>query len=436
MSLIRTIGTLILSVCSLPLFAKSPSIDPPPASEASQPGWNVLGGSFLEKSPVDGFTFEWQYFMVHDQQKKFTGSIGYVLVDPRGHLGKISDGESKSKWKLPVSLMPSGASVAIAGRWADGSHFSNYERFPSGYKVSTDSKNFAAKDSEKQMFAVLTEESKVSALGGAFRLQGQTPDVAWDLLVTPDWADSGADQLNSPFGPLSGRDVGFLPGENWTVHMQWPRTQVEGTMTNLKTGERLPISGHGYRENSWGRWNFALDGWVFSVVSDKASKVQWAWQTYHKSKDMDWLDVSFDDQGRRQSLRLFAKENQLRWKLKDWTFDDEAHQCIPHAAEVVAQNDDYIIRAAYDLSGNNQRPMLSNATALTRIFVIMIHMPTIHGTIENRNTGEIVARFEGQGGGEFSTTRSIWNDISPANCENWGKRFEKEYAPVKGLEID
>jgi hypothetical protein len=150
---------------------------------------------------------------------------------------------------------------------------------------------------------------------------------------------------------------------------------------------------------------------------------------------MDWLDVRFEDQGQTKSLRLFAKDDQLRWKLKNWSFDKDARQCVPGAAEVLAQNDDYIVRAAYDLSGNSQRPMLSNATALTRIFVIMIHMPTIKGTIENRKTGEIIASFEGQGGGEFSTTRSIWNDISAHNCENWGKRFNEEYTPVKGLEF-
>ncbi len=405
----------------------------PPPTIGQEPGWNVLTPPYLQSSPVDGFTFEWQYFMVHDAKRQFTGSIGYVLVDPRGRLGNITDEESLSRWKLPVSLMPSGASLAIAGRWSDGSSFSNYQRFANEFTVSSQTKNFTAKDSQREMFATLTEETKVNALGGAFRLEGQTEDVAWDLLVTPDWMDAGADQLGAPFGPVSGKDVGFLPGESWNVHMQWPRTHVEGTMTNRKTGETLPISGHGYRENSWGRWNFALDGWVFSVLSDEQSKVQWAWQTYHKSKDMDWLDVRFQDQGVNKSLRFFAKDNQLRWKLKDWFYHRGAHQCVPNAVEVLAQNDDYRIRASYELT-DAQLPMLSNATALTRIFVIMIHTPIIKGSIENRKTGEIVATFAGQGGGEFSTTRSLWSDIKPEQCEHWGQRFRKEYSQVPGLD--
>lgn len=420
----------LLVLAALPFNAAFAAVEPAPAARES--GWHVLNGDYLGLSPIDGFTFEWQYFMVHDASGQFTGSIGYVLVDPRGRLGGISDTEGWARWRLPVSVMPSGASIAIAGRWADGSGFSNYERFTSGYEVSGASKNFVASDSERKLSAVLIEETKVSALGGSFRLRGETPDANWDFTVTPDWPDAGADQLERPFGPVSGSDVGFLPGESWNVHMQWPRTRVTGTMTNLRTGETITISGHGYRENSWGRWNFAVDGWAFAVVSDARSKVMWSWQSYHKSKQMDWLDVRFRDRGVTKSLRLYAKENQLRWRLKDWSFDQAARACIPHAVEVVGQDANYRIRASYDLT-EAQQPMLSNATALTRIFVIMTHTPKIRGTIINRNTGDTVASFEAQGGGEFSTTRFVRDDLSPSDCERWGQRFTSEYEEIPGL---
>ena len=402
------------------------------APVTSPSGWHVLHSDYLGLSPVDGFTFEWQYFMVHDASGQFTGSIGYVLVDPRGRLGGVSESEGWVRWRLPVSLMPSGASVAIAGRWADGSGFSNYERFTDGYEVSDTSKNFLASDSARDLTAVLIEEKKVTAVSGSFRLRGETPDATWDLIVTPDWPDAGADQIGSPFGPVSGNDVGFLPGETWNVHMQWPRTRVEGKMTNRRTGESIQISGHGYRENSWGRWNFAVDGWAFAILSDARSKVMWSWQSYHKSKEMDWLDVRFKDRGVTKSLRLFSKDDQLRWRLKDWSFDQEAYACIPHAVEVVGQDANYRIYATYDLN-EAQQPMLSNATALTRIFVIMTHTPKIKGTIINRNTGQTVTTFEGQGGGEFSTTRSLRGGVSPADCERWGQRFAQEYEEIAGI---
>lgn len=393
-------------------------------------GWNVLNGPYKTQSLVDGFIFEWQYFMVHDAQKQFTGSIGFVLVDPKGRLGKTAPNDPIARFKnmlFPISIMPSGASVAVAGTWADGSQFANYERFASDYTVSPTGKSFRAKDERKGLRANLLEVETITPGGGKFKLEGRTPDAEWNLDVTPDWSENNGDAVELPFGPISGNDVGFLPGERWTVHMQWPRTRVTGTMKNLKTGASYDVSGHGYRENSWGRWNFALDGWAFSVASDAARRVQWAWQTYHKSKDMDWLDVAFVDRGQQQRLRFFAKEDTLRWKLKDWFFHTGARQCVPNAVEVVAENADYRVKAAYDLTGK-QLPMLSTATPLTRVFVIMIHMPVIKGTIENVKTGELVTAFEAQGGGEFSTTRSVWRDLPEERCENWGRRFNTEYA--------
>lgn len=397
--------------------------------ETIHAGWNVLNDSYLKGSLVDGFTFEWQYFMVHDAQKQFTGSIGYVLVDPRGRLGETAHVDTLTKIKstvFPYSIMPSGASVALAGTWGDGSQFSNYERFSPSYEVSKTDKNFSAENVNQGFSAQLLEVEKVTADGGIFRLKGTTEDASWDLLVTPDSFEKSGDTSSDPFGPITASDVGFLPGERWTVHMQWPRTKVEGTMKNLKTGETYDISGHGYRENSWGRWNFALDGWAFSIVSDAQSRVQWAWQSYHTSKVMDWLDVSFEDEGQAQNLRFFAKDDTLRWKLKDWYFHPEARQCVPNSVEVVAQDKNYRIKASYDLT-NKQLPMLSKATPLTSIFVIMIHMPYIKGTIERVDSGELIKTFEGQGGGEFSTTRSIWNNISEKDCEKWGDRFNTEY---------
>ncbi|MEY3902288.1 MAG: hypothetical protein RL189_1594 [Pseudomonadota bacterium] len=400
-----------------------------------QSGWNVLGDAFLTPSQLDGITFEWQYFMIHDKENKFTGSIGYVLADPRGHLGKTSNSTDNDRWMLPVSLMPSGASVAIGGRWAGDSRISNYHRYSKGFSASHLTKDFSAQDEDASLFAKLTEQRRISANEGLLRLEGRTNDFAWDLNVTPDWIDSNSDESNQPFGPLSGRDVGYLPGENWTVHMQWPRTHVEGTLVNRRTGEELSISGHGYRENAWGRWNFAVDGWAFSVLSDEKSKVQWAWQSYHKSRDMDWLDVRFDDSGVTKRLRLFAKENQLRWNLKDWTYDSSARQCVPNTVEVVGLTNDYEIRAHYSLADGHQQAMISDATPLTRAYVIMVHTPLIQGTIRSRKNGNIITSFQGQGGGEFSFHRNLVDSSGELDCGRMEKHFSQEYAPVKGIEF-
>lgn len=398
-------------------------------------GWNILQPPYTNyTSPIDGFTFEWQYFMVHDARGQFTGSIGFVLADPKGRLGTPSSDGAIVPSKvppLPFSVMPSGANVAVGGKWGDGSWLSNYERLQDAPRVDPNDKGFSARDTKQGYFAQLTEVERVTPTSGVLELQGRTKDAAWDLTVTPEWITGSpvaTDSAGVPFGPITGRDVGVLfPGEKWTVHMQWPRTRVSGTMVNLRSGQTFNVSGHGYRENSWGRWNFALDGWAFAVVSDAASQVQWAWQSYHKSKSMDWLDVSFMDQGTQVTRRLFAASDQLRWTLGDWSFDPEARQCVPNKVDVVAGDQDYVIKASYGLRGA-QVPLLSSVTPLTTIFVIMIQTPYIRGTIESAKTGRLVTSFEGQGGGEFSTTRSVKSSIDDQECALWGEqRFNREY---------
>jgi hypothetical protein len=388
----------------------------------SESGWNIFKKTYSRPSAIDGFSFEWQYFMIHDDQNQFTGSIGYVLADPRGRLGNAQPtnaGDELKKRLFPLSLMPSGANVAIAGRWSDGSLFADYQRFSSNYIIGQKSWDFMTQRNTQGYIAQLQEMQPVSAGEGLFQLTGETDSVTWALSVSPDHL-FGKSALEFP--TMSGNDVGYLPTEHWNVHMEWPRTHVEGTITNKKTQQTYNIEGHGYRENAWGRWNFALDGWAFSIVSDETHRVQWAWQTYHKSKQMDWLDVSFIDQGTTRVRRFFAKNKELKWTLTDWFFDRKARQCVPNAFEIIAQDQDYRIRASYDLTGK-QIPMLSTSTPLTNMYVIMIHTPYIKGVIENAKTGEVVTYFEGQGGGEFSTPRSLWKDLSTTDCEQWGQRF-------------
>ena len=49
-------------------------------------GWEVLTSRYTSSIPpfIDGITFQWDYFMIHSTE--FTGSIGYVVADPRGKL--------------------------------------------------------------------------------------------------------------------------------------------------------------------------------------------------------------------------------------------------------------------------------------------------------------------------------------------------------------
>lgn len=381
--------------------------------EPAQPlgGWNILQQEYVDARLLDGFSLEWDYFMIHDADEDFTGIIGLVLADPRGRLGDPQPNEI-----IQFDLMPSGGNVAVAGQFADGQRISNFKDFGiAATTASATERTFEASGGGEFATMAPTED-------GGLHLVGQSADVAYDLVVHQDWVDRPA------FEPRTAHDVATIPGEFWTVNMLWPRTRVTGTITRLTDNTTYDIDGHGYRENSWGRWAFVLGGWDFGIVSDDSTGVQWAWQSYHKGETLDMLDVSFYDQGELQSIRFERSEGDLGWKHDSWRWERKARQCMPRNTRLVADNGDYRVEAYIDI-GNDQIPLLSNATIVTSVYVIQEWFPVITGTITNLNTGEVVTSFAGRAGGEISYLKSALPWRSTLGCTLWGRTLYRAPMP-------
>lgn len=374
-------------------------------------GWNIMSPEYLEPSDIDGISFEWDYFMVHASDGAFTGSVGYLFANPRNVSG-LGD------------LLPKGGNAAVAGLFKDGGRAADYRNFGiDGSSISGTERRFDAQGDGDGQFAKMTpERAAVAGEPDSLHLEGKTDAFAWDLRVVQDWPALSAS--GSVFAPMRGDDVGsLLTDENWNVNMLWPRTRIDGAVTRLGTGEQIAVSGHGYRENSWGRWAFNMGGWDFGVVSDEASGVSWAWQSYHKkSVALDYVDVGFVDDGAVKLEQFRASNGEVGWSHPSWTFDAEARLCVPLTTHVEAQNAEYRIVADLDLK-DRQVPMLSDATSATKQYVIMIQFPLVSGTITRRSDGVQVAAFSGQGGGELSNARSQATSMTDAECNEWGAAF-------------
>lgn len=197
-------------------------------------------------------------------------------------------------------------------------------------------------------------------------------------------------------------------------------------MTNKVTGEVLSIDGHGYRENSLGRWLFALDGWDFAIFSDmqRAGErgVAWQWQSYHKSSSglANTVDISFYDGDELKALHFSLPEGNVGWYHDSWSFSKTARQCVPRNSVIEAANDEYYIRVDI-LVGESQTPLLSDATPVTGAYVINEWMPAVNGTIKRQSDGSIVDTFQGVAGGEISFLRSLLSHHSDEYCKWWGK---------------
>jgi len=408
---------------------------------SGQRGWDILQPEYLAevagRGAMDGVTFQWDYFMVHDDD--FTGSFGTVVANPRNN------------W-LTSNLMPTGGSVAIAGKFLSGSNagvmFANYYRFgkdgtpgpaPEGwYTASADSREFhgaAPRGSQPDFYY-----GNIVPEGDGLRLSGGTDDFEWDLLMTQDWTDrcdpdylaafpsvtgSGSDVSNTPF-PMNL----FIRNEFWSVDMAWMRTRAVGWIRNRNTLETFEIDGHGYRETAWGPWAFNYSGWDFIIASDEATQVQWSLQTYHHSEELDYLDVSFYDDGALKNER-FSLRGELGWVHQDWKYDTEARQCLPEDMTVIGRNDDYLVEAFVsidDTTEDNQIPMLSDLTPFTKEYTIVIRAATVDVTIRRAGTGEAVAEFQEKvGGGEFGIARRPegTTPLTEQECAIWGSFYTR-----------
>lgn len=382
-------------------------------------GWRILGAEYSEDHPADFLTFEWDYFMVHDDGGKFTGSIGYLIANPR-----------ESDFAGFETLVPKGGNVAIVGMFEEGAFVSEYYNFPPGsYTASESERSFEARDDDTDFWAEMVPISASDDQNEQLHLRGANKSAQWDLKISQDWpALSSSDELFVP-----GRDdgLGTLESleieEEWNVDMLWPRTRVTGSITNIESGEKYNIHGHGYRENAWGRWAFNQGGWDFAVVSDENSNVMCAWQTYHyKSDKLDYLDLAFVEDGEIVLEHFNATANQFGWEHPQWKFDPVARQCVPLSTKIKARNQRYEVEATATI-GDHQVPLLSDLTPATDMFVIMGQFPTLKGKITNLETNREI-EFEGQGGGEFSAARRAQELAPPSDkeCEDFGSQFASE----------
>ncbi len=393
-------------------------------------GWNIMSQTWKDAAgdtsvdlpvldvdltlPLDGLSLEWDYFMIHDDD--FTGIIGYVVADPRGLLGG-------KKIDL-LNLMPSGGNVTIAGEFSDrpSDPIADFAAFGlDGFAAGESSRTFTG-GNEKNDAQWATMEVE----GDGVRLRGQTASAAYDLLVTEDWAADFANVRSNhgtagdpAFGPATSTEIGLtnrlglnFDTEQWTVNMLWPRSRVQGTIVDLATGNSKSIDGHGYRENSFGRWAFVVDGWDFAIASGENTMqegerdhLQWTWQTYHLDDKLDFVEVMFYEDGQADPtyLRLDGNKGELGWEHDRWKYDSAVGRCVPTETDVIAANGEYRVTTKINI-GDRQVPILSDATWVTNLYAIMEHFPTVDVTI-TRN-GQKVAEGNGiQAGGEISFLR-------------------------------
>jgi hypothetical protein len=360
-------------------------------------GWNILQDDYRKFNALDGFSLEWDYYSFHDDDGKFTGVVGIVVADPEGKLG---GNETFSA----LNLMPSGVNFALYGQFPGKEPVAIYTPLGLGHEVGVNERSLYAEGED----GVFIEEIPVPGENGepdVMIIRGNNGAYAWDFSVNQGFTDY------APLKPetwVVGNDTdALLPDEHWTVNMLWPTTEVHGSITDLSTGETTEINGHGYRENSFGRWAFVLGGWDFAFMSDPDTHVQWAFQTYHfNTENLDYVDVDFLDNGNPVVQRFHAEDGELGWVHGDWQWDAEARQYLPTDLTVVGKNDQYTVEAYVNI-GSNYAPMLSDVTFIVETYCIFAQMPWITGVVKRTETGEVVATFEGQGGGEFSVMRSF-----------------------------
>ncbi len=416
---------MLAAACSLSLTAAA--VAQAPAKNDPLGGWHTMASDYDTGHALDGLSIEWDYHMIHDSDGEFTGIIGYVLADPRRRIG-----DGRFKWgNIDLDLMPSGGNVAVVGKFADGSKLSSYTAFGTRTTVASGTDRTFSTSGSGGNFAKITPV-RVAGQADEMILEGQNDKFEWNLTVSEQWSERYTavdNNTDSPFSLVKSQgDIGVIPGESWNVDMLWPRTKVVGTITRRDNGKVINIDGHGYRENSWGRWAFVLGGWDFAILSDATTGVEWAWQSYHPSaQSLDTLDVSFLQNGQVKLERFRTTDGTLGWYHTGWHYEFGGRQCVPDYATVVGQNDRYRVEAK--VNSKSRTPLLSNETFVTRVYMIDEQFPTVTGKIIDRATGKTVSTFSGQAGGEFAFHKSALPYIDPVTCTLWGGSQFREEMP-------
>jgi hypothetical protein len=401
---------------ALTLTAASAQADYVEGYQQPMQGWRILQPDYNKNSYLDAISFEWDYFMIHSDA--WNGIVGYVLANPRGRAPYLN-------W----ALLPNGNNVGVVGEIPGQKPVANYVNFGID--------NTSINATQRAMVATgpngTYTDYKALPAGGpngepAFQLKGRTTDWEWDFLVTQDQVNRDVlRQSSGAFGTDYGTDVGLLPEEEWNVDVTWPRTNVVGSVKYLKTGQIIPVNGKGYREDSWGKYLLSVDGWDFLVFGESsANGVTGTWQTYHKSDKMDYLDISFYDNGVLKMQRFDAYKNEMGWRHPNWKWDKDANSCVPTNTRIVARNSLYTVELDSAI-GSRQTPILSNQTVGVSIFFIQEQFPTVTGKIKRAN-GSVVTTFTARAGGEFSRTRDPAPWHSDFFCNVWA--LDKHSRPM------
>ncbi|HQI04261.1 MAG TPA: hypothetical protein PL195_03255 [bacterium] len=383
-------------------------------------GWEIMKDTYYIDPSFDALSFEWDYFMIHNEDDSFSGSVGYLVSNPRN---------KKIAGNLFGKLVPGGGNIAIAGQFDKTlAPVADYENFDpdNGHTttISGEERSLWVENTDKGYWGKMTPNH----VDNTMLLEGKTGNFEWELTVRQDWTEltTGSDTfVQVTDNKIDTKVFGIPVAQEWNVHMFWPRTKITGWIKDLRDSKVYDIDAHGYRENSWGRWAFNQGGWDFGTMSDIKSKVMFGWQTYHfNSTRLDYLDLGFIDEGEYKLVNFRADMGQLGWKHDNWSFDPVARQCVPRDSVVVGKNDKYKVVANITI-GEGQVPMLSDATDIVKNYVIMIQIPWFEGHIVRLSDNKIIATFSGRGGGEFSTERAKEGTtfISDLDCIFWGSKF-------------
>lgn len=395
-------------------------LEPPPDTFSG--GWNILQPNFDTGIPqLDGLALEWEYFMIHDTKLAFTGLVGFVISDPNG---------------FQQGIAPSGGNVLFSGLIGNKT-FASFQSYGlKNYTEERTRRSFQGGTRDSVDYARLTPNED----GTTFFVEGQDKNYQYNFFVREAFSSRNREtpfgDPDAVFSTITALDIGG-PGESWSVDSVWPRSKVDGWLRDLNTGETIPIDGHGYRENAYGRWAFLFGGWDFVVMSDSLSKakVQFVLQSYYTlprpdgttpgpSTDNDIIDLSFDRTSSSGRVRRIAQRfRNITLVHPTWEFNVASNQCRPLTSFVTAENALWKVNASWAYE-NRQEAILSNFSVATRAFVIQEHFPLLSGAIfrkRNDGTEVLVDTFSGVAGGEFSSPRSPSPiPLTPEQCVFFG----------------
>jgi hypothetical protein len=390
-----------------------------PGDTGPYDGWKILSDDYDDDHPLDILSFEWDYYTIVDTQAGFSAIIGYLLSNPRGRLSHI------------VQILPDGGNVAFVAQVGSGKPVAIYENFGlSNTQASSEERFLSSVNAQTGTYGKLEPIEEAGPEGeDGMLLRGKNASFEWDLLVIEEWSERVID------GPraVPAHDAGIFSAELWTIDPLWHRTRILGTVVDRSNGATMNIDGHGYRENAYGRYHLATDGWDTLFFSegpgDLAARglprdrgVSIINLTYHKSMVLDFADVSFYDGERLVAGRFRASDGEMRWHHPNWQWDNAAWQCVPVDGRWEYENDEYLIQVDVQVGLQNMGTLLSNLTVPVARYFINEVFPGYQGVITHKPTGRLVREFSGKGVGEFSFPKSLrlW-PASTFACNLWGR---------------